>query len=104
MSTIQTGAWRTGADGTYKVFIRGCEQQADITVEVISRAGDSAYVVLTGTHSKISGGYLYNYYRTGKPKPVYTPTPAVTSSMVVQASADGEEISIDELDAVLGLD
>ncbi len=38
MSTTQTAAWRRGTDGEFKVFIRGCEQQADTKVEVISRA------------------------------------------------------------------
>ena len=99
MSKIQTGAWRTSA-GEYKVFIRGCAQLEGTAVEVISRAGDSSYAVITVTHSKISGGYLYNFYRTGKPEP----TPSSITVGTPQTSTICAEVSINALDAALGLD
>ena len=103
MSTIQTGAWRTSS-GEYKVFIRGCEQLADTMVEVISRAGDSSYAVITGTHSKISGGYLYNFYRTRKPEPASTLSTSVINVGTPQTRTISSEVSAEELDAALGLD
>jgi hypothetical protein len=105
MSIIQTGAWRTGADGTFKIFIRGCEQQTDTIVEVISRTGDSSYAAITGTHSKISGGYLYNFYRTGKPKPTSTSTNTIkVDEPQPKTKTIGEEVSFEELNKALGLD
>lgn len=107
MSMIQTGEWRTGSDGAYKVFIRGCEQQVGITVEVITRAGKSSYAVITDTYSKISGGYLYNFYRTGKPKTMSTLAPNNTITVgapQVRTSTIGKEVSAEELDEALGLD
>lgn len=103
MSTIQRGEWRT-ANGVYKVFIRGCEQLSDTKVEIISRDGDSSYAVITGTHSKISGGYLYNFYRTGKPEPTPSSTTTTITVGTPQTRTICAEVSINALDAALGLD
>ncbi|QUH25203.1 hypothetical protein HZR23_05125 [Serpentinicella alkaliphila] len=103
MSKIQTGAWRTSA-GEYKVFIRGCAQLEGTAVEVISRAGDSSYAVITGTHRKISGGYLYNFYRTGKPETTPSTTTTTITVDTPQTRIICAEVSINELDAALGLD
>jgi hypothetical protein len=101
---MQTGSWRTGANGTFKVFIRGCEQQVGTRVEVYARFKEPTYAITTSTHSKISGGYLYNYYRIRKPEPVSIP---YTSSINVDALPTrtiGEVVSAEELDAAIGLD
>ena len=104
MSTMQTGAWRTGSDGTFKVFIRGCEQQVGTTIEVISRAGIATYTVITGTDSKISGGYLYNFYRIGESKTMSTLASTNTITVgapQVRTRTISEEISAEELDEAL---
>lgn len=106
MNTIQTGAWRT-ANGEYKVFIRGCAQLEGTAVEVITRDGKSSYVVITDTYSKISGGYLYNFYRTGKPKTMsaLASTNSITvGEPQVRTRTIGKEVSAEELDEALGLD
>lgn len=104
MSTIQRGAWRTSA-GEYKVFIRGCAQLEGTAVEVISRAGDSSYAVITGTHSKISGGYLYNFHRSHKPDTVTTvPINTINVGGPQVGTKTINSIGIDELNSALGLD
>lgn len=103
MSTIQVGGWRKGDDGTFKVFIRGAEQLTDTKVEVVSRAGDSVYAVITGTYSKISGGYLYTFKYTRKPEPASTVTINMDGPQP-KTRTIGTEISTEELDAALGLD
>lgn len=103
MSTIQTGVWRKGDDGTFKVYIRGAEQLTDTKVEVVSRAGDSVYAVITGTYSKISGGYLYTFKYTRKPESASTNTINVGEPQP-KTRTIGEEVSAEELDSALGLD
>lgn len=105
MCKIQTGAWRTSA-GEYKVFIRGCAHLNGTTVEVITRAGDSSYAVITDIHSKISGGYLYNFNRIHKPEstPKFTTTTTTINVGTPQTNVIDAEVSINELDAALGLD
>lgn len=105
MSTIPRGSWRKTA-GEYKVFVKGCEQQTETIVEAVSQAGKSAYTVITSTHSKISGGYLYNFYYTHKPEettPKFTATTTININ-TPQTSTVGAEVGIDELNAALGLD
>ncbi|WP_132847365.1 hypothetical protein [Serpentinicella alkaliphila] len=71
---------------------------------MISRAGDSSYAVITGTHRKISGGYLYNFYRTGKPETTPSTTTTTITVDTPQTRIICAEVSINELDAALGLD
>jgi len=94
---------RSGDDGTFKVFIKGAEQLTDTKVEVVSRAGDSVYAVITGTYSKISGGYLYTFKYTRKPERASTNIINVGESQLKTITI-GAEISAEELDAALGLD
>ena len=103
MSTIQAGEWRKGDDGAFKVFIKGAEQLTDTKVEVVSHAGDSVYAVITGTYSKISGGYLYTFKYTRKPERASTNIINVGESQLKTITI-GAEISAEELDAALGLD
>ncbi len=84
------GSWRKDPDGIYRVYIKGSIQYDGTQVEVESRSGDSKFVTLTGTHSKIAGGYLYWY------KPVDKP-------VVQTVVALGAEVTLEELDEVLGL-
>ncbi len=44
MNTYQKGTWRRDADGTFKVFIRGCEQLLGTKVEVQQQYGDPKYI------------------------------------------------------------
>jgi hypothetical protein len=105
MSTIQTGAWRTGADGTFKVFIRGCEQQAGTTVEVISLTGKSTYTVITGTYCKGSGGHLYTFKYARKPEPAPSSTNTIKlDGPQPKTKAIEREVSFEELNKALGLD
>lgn len=104
MSKMQSGIWRTDADGKYKVYIRGCEQQVGTKVEVLARFNGPSYVVTTGTHSKINGGYLYNFRHIRKPEPLSTLS---TSTIIVGTPLEKTsitEISTEELDTALGLD
>ena len=104
MNTIQSGAWRTSA-GEYKVFIRGCEQLEGTTAEVISYAGKVTYAVTKSTHSKISGGYLYNFYCIRKPEPTPSSTTTINAGEPQpKTSTVGAEISAEELNVALGLD
>jgi hypothetical protein len=96
MKPTAKGSWRKDPDGIYRVFIRGTIQYDDTQVEVESRSGDNKYVTLTGTHSKVAGGYLYWY------KPVDRPVvQAVVALGVPEECVAGP--TAEELDAVLGL-
>ena len=107
MKTLE-GVWRRDANGEFKVFVGGKEQVTiGSVVEVIPRYGESKYTVITGTNSKIKGGYLYDYRFTSKPKANNKPVSNLPNIDLTQFQAVDkkfEEVSIEDLDEALGLD
>ena len=93
------GTWRKDSSGYYKIFIRGVELSEGTQVEVEARSGDTTLVTLTGTHSQVSGGYLYWYSKVTETVKACTPPPALSSKKEEIAEA-----TLDELYAALGLD
>jgi hypothetical protein len=94
------GSWRKDPEGIYRVYIHGTIQYDNTIVEVESRSGDSKFVTLTGTYSKVSGGYLYHY------KTVDTPIVQTVVALGTEPTAPakyGADVTAEELEAVLGL-
>lgn len=92
------GSWRKDPDGIYRVYIKGTIQYDGTVVEVESRSGNSKIVTVTGTHSKVTGGYLYWY------KPVETTTEQTVIAIGVPTTSDSYSTgpTAKELDAALG--
>jgi len=90
------GYWHKDPDGIYRVYIRGTIQYDGTQVLVESRSGDNKFVTLTGTYSKVAGGYLYWY------KPVDKPVVQTVVALGVSEEC-GAGPTAEKLDAVLGL-
>ena len=109
MDGVLEGIWRKASDEQYKVFVSGSEKKTGEIVEVLARFGGITYTVITGTHSKIKGGYLYDFRYTGKPKPNVKPVfnvnlPDIDFSHVNNVEGASNEVTLEELDDALGLD
>lgn len=91
-------SWRKDPQGYYKIFIRGIELPEGTQAEVESRSGAITLVTLTGTHSQISGGYLYWYKKITETVMACDPPPVVNSF-----EEEIPEMTIEELNAALGL-
>ena len=105
MKTIQKGLWRRGKDGKFKPFIRGCVQLNGTVVEVVSHDGNRTYVEITGTYDKISGGYLYEFNHTQRPKSCVEKSTSIYDIDVTKVNSNIEEslVSMEELEKALGL-
>lgn len=98
---ILKASWRKDPEGTFRVFIRGKEHPADIQVQVESRSGSVKLVTLIGTHSQVSDGYMYWY------KPITATSAAPTADIRIAEAPKphdyGDKVTLEELDAALGL-
>lgn len=101
------GSWRRDENGEFKVFVSGKEEAIGSKVEIIPRYGEVKYTVITGTNSKFKGGYLYDYKFTSKSKgdiksvdTMFGPDITLNNLGAVVSKI----VSIEDLDAALGLD
>lgn len=101
MSKVQNGSWKTN-DGVFKVFIRGGELENGSLVEVISRFGNVCHITVTGIHSKLSGGFLYDFKYTSKPDP--TLKSCSSKELAINRTEIAPEVTVEELEVALGLD
>ena len=88
------GTWRKDSSGYYKIFIGGTELPKDTQVEVEARSGDITLVTLTGTHSQVSGGYLYWYSKVTETVKACEPLPVVESVKEEIPEATDEDLEL----------